>query len=378
MVRRMMVGRMTCRDRQSSKTYSTEREMDMTINVTHQEGMDEILNRYEHLLQTSREKIVLDLKKTPATAVLAPYFEQGKMLRALLVFVAASAVGNEPRNMTMVAAAIELLHGASLIHDDIADEADERRGLPALHRQVGIGPAIVLGDYLILRSFAVLRESESAFESCNVLAALHMLNDYARACCMGEIRELLPSDQSDPEENYLAIVRGKTASQFAAATTLPVIVSGGDVHAIEAMRIYGLHLGIAFQIHDDLLDFIGDALVLRKPVGTSLAMGRSLLPLIYLERYGSRAGREAAQCLLRQIVRNGHADRVWLLADMVRLLREERILDRVTATRDTHVLLALQALDRLNHSNDVNALKTIAVFATSHQPALTLVGAAAQ
>ena len=106
-------------------------------------------------------------------------------------------------------------------------------------------------------------------------------------------------------------------------------------------------------------------------------MGRSLLPLIYLERYGSRAGIEAAQHLLQQIVRSGHADRVRLLADLVRLLREERILDRVTATRDIHVSLALQALDRLNYSQDVNALKTIAVFATRQQPAHTLVGATA-
>lgn len=343
----------------------------MTINVTHQECMDEILDRYEHYLRACRDKVVFDLKKTPATAVLAPYFEFGKMLRALLVFVAGSATGNEPRSMTMVAAAIELLHGASLIHDDIADEADERRGLLALHRQVGIGPAVVLGDYLILRSFAILQESESAFEPCDMLAALHTLNECAQACCLGEIRELLPSGRLDPEENYLAIVRGKTASQFAAATTLPVIVGGGDGHTIEAMRTYGLHLGIAFQIHDDLLDLIGDARVLGKPVGTSLAMGRPLLPLIYLERYGSRAGIEVAHQLLRQIERSGQAD-------MVKLLREERILGRVTATRDTHVSFALQALDRLNHSQDVNALKTIAVFATTHQLAHTLVRTAAQ
>ncbi len=339
----------------------------MTINVTHQENMDEILDRYEHHLQASREKVVLDLQQASATAVLAPYFERGKMIRALLVFVAASATGNEPRNMTTVAAAIELLHGASLIHDDIADEADERRGLPALHRQVEIGSAIVLGDYLILRSFAVLRELESSFDPCNVLAALHKLNDYARACCLAEIRELVPPDQSDPEENYIAIARGKTASQFVAATTLPVIVGGGHVHEIEAMRTYGLHLGIAFQIHDDLLNFVGDAQALGKPVATSLAMGRSLLPLIDLERYGSRAGLETAHQLLQKIEHSGHAD-------MVRLLSEERILDRVTATRDTHVSLALLALDRLSRSQDVNALKTIAVFATRHQPAHTLVG----
>lgn len=123
----------------------------------------------------------------------------------------------------------------------------------------------------------------------------------------------------------------------------------------------------ASLIHDDLLDLTGDARVVGKPVDTSLAMGRSLLPLIYLERYGSRASREAAHHLLRQIDHSGHAD-------MMRLLREERILDRVAATRDTHVLLALQALGRLSRSQDVNALKTIATFATRQQPAHTLVG----
>jgi octaprenyl-diphosphate synthase len=87
-------------------------------------------------------------------------------------------------------------------------------------------------------------------------------------------------------------------------------VSGGNVHEIEAMRTYGLHLGIAFQIHDDLLDLIGDAQALGKPVGTSLALGRPLLPLIYLERYGSRTGIETAHQLLRKFERGGHADMV--------------------------------------------------------------------
>ena len=114
-----------------------------------------ILNRYEPHLRGCRDLIIADLNKTPGTAVLIGYFKGRKMFRALLTFVAASAFGIEPSKMIPVASALEILHGASLIHDDIVDEAAERRSRPALHVQMGIGPALILGDYLILRSFTV-------------------------------------------------------------------------------------------------------------------------------------------------------------------------------------------------------------------------------
>src|SRR4029077_1231589 len=117
-----------------------------------------ILNRYAPHLKSCRDLIIADLQKTPGTAVLAGYFQGGKMFRALLAFVAASALGIEPRKMIPVASALELLHGASLIHDDMVDQTAERRSRPALHVQIGIGPALILGDYLILRAFTVLRE----------------------------------------------------------------------------------------------------------------------------------------------------------------------------------------------------------------------------
>ena len=181
--------------------------------------IEAILNRYEPHLHSCHDLIIADLKKTPGTPVLAGYFQGGKMFRALLAYVAASAIGIEPSKMITVASALELLHGASLIHDDIVDEAAERRSRPALHVQIGIGPALILGDYLILRSFAILRESHPVYDLERVIEASNTLNYYAQLCCLGELHELMPTGEGNPEDEYLTIVRGKTASQFAAAVT---------------------------------------------------------------------------------------------------------------------------------------------------------------
>lgn len=125
--------------------------------------VEAILKRYAPHLQGCRAHIIADLQNSPSTAVLAGYFQEGKRFRALLAFVAASAIGIEPSTMIPVASALELLHGASLIHDDIVDEVTERRSFPALHVQIGMGPALILGDYLILRAFTVLQESHHVY-----------------------------------------------------------------------------------------------------------------------------------------------------------------------------------------------------------------------
>ena len=148
--------------------------------------IEAILNRYEPHLHSCHDLIIADLKKTPGTPVLAGYFQGGKMFRALLAYVAASAIGIEPSKMITVASALELLHGASLIHDDIVDEAAERRSRPALHVQIGIGPALILGDYLILRYFAILRELHPVYDLERVIEA----SNTAQLCCLGELHEL--------------------------------------------------------------------------------------------------------------------------------------------------------------------------------------------
>lgn len=297
------------------------------------------------------------LQVDTATVLLTRYVAGGKFFRACLVFLAAAATGGDPKILIPAAAAVELLHTASLIHDDIVDGATVRRGRPALDVQVGMEPALVLGDYLILQAFAVLRDADAAFEVARVLEALHALNQYARACCLGKLGKLLSSSHTDPEEEYLAIARGKTGAPFAAVATLPVILNGGSTTDIEALRTYGLNLGIAMQIRDDILDLTGDAQVLGKPVGNSLARGRPLLPLIYLDRYGSRAGRRA----YLRIQQRGN-ERVALLA----LLKEEGIVHRVESIHERHLSTALQALECLPRSDEVVSLRVLAHVATSH------------
>jgi geranylgeranyl pyrophosphate synthase len=322
--------------------------------------IEAIMNHYAPHLAGCRDRILTDVKQTPGTAVLAEYFQGGKMFRALLAFVAASALGIEPRKMIPVASALELLHGASLIHDDMVDESAERRGRPALHVQMGIGPALILGDYLILRAFTVLQESRHVYGPEKVSEAAHTLNHYAQLCCLGELHELVPTGESNSEDEYLTIVQGKTASQFAAAVTLPGIVGAGTLEEIEALRTYGLNVGIAFQIQDDVLDIVGDTGLLGTSVGTCIVKERPLLPVIYLERYGSPTA-------LRHYRRIPQTE-VGRTVQLAALLKEEGIWDRIQVTQDRYLSAALQALECLRPSDARANLSVLATHAVHHHP----------
>lgn len=318
-----------------------------------------VLNRYLPSLQDCRDLIVTDLKKTPDTAILAEYLQGGKMFRALLAFMAADAIGIELATMVSIASALELLHGASLIHDDIVDNAKERRGHLALHVQVGIGPALILGDYLMLRSFTVLRQSGDIFGLQRVAEASNTLNAYAQACCLGELRGLTAASAGDREDEYVRIAEGKTASQFAASVTVPAILGGGTQEEIEALRTYGLNLGIAFQIHDDVLDVDEDTETLQQSDARARLHQRLGLPVLYLERYGS----PTAMQQYRQIMetKNGRQGQLGVL------LREEGILDRIHKTQAKYVSVALQALDSLGASEARTHLGLLASYAVDHR-----------
>jgi len=330
----------------------------MTTFTVQPETFEAILNRYAPHLEACRDLIIADLKKTPGTSVLAEYLQGGKMFRALLAFVAASAIGIEPRKIITVASALELLHGASLIHDDIVDKATERRSRPALHVRLGIGPALILGDYLILRAFTVLRESPHVYSLERLIEASNALNYCAQLCCLGELHELVPTGEGNSEDEYFTIVQGKTASQFAAAVTLPGIVGEGTLEEIEALRTYGLNVGIAFQIQDDVLDIVEDTGLLGTPVGIGLAKERLLLPVIYLERYGSPTALRQYRRILQTEV-----DRP---VQLTALLEEEGILDRIKITQDRYLAAALQALECIRPSDERATLSVLASYAVNH------------
>lgn len=325
--------------------------MQATAAGLHSETINEILSRYAPYLDACRTAIRKDLASAPLGSILSDYFERGKMLRALLVFTATSAVGGDPAQAIHGAKALELLHGAALVHDDIIDRARERRGRPALHVLIGTGPALVLGDYLILRSYAVLGQAESV----RALEALNALSYYAQECCHGQVEELIPAT-GDPEEGYLSIVRGKTAAQFVAATAIGAILGGGSAAEMNALRAYAFNLGIAFQIRDDELDLTGEAAVMGKPTGKSLDNGRPMLPIIYLKKYGSAAAVQRYRLMRREGLPP---------SELVPVLESEGIFDRVRAVQETYLNQALEALDGLRTSREARAMAAIACYAIS-------------
>src|SRR5262245_40484306 len=141
---------------------------------------------YSDYTDRTRHALLARLADAPAGHVLQEYFKRGKMLRASLVFAASASVGGDPENVVAAAEAIELLHGSSLVHDDIVDRAAERRGLVSLHEQLGVGPALVLGDDLLLGAFAVLAEASAYHPPAQVLEATQVLIQLARECCRGQ------------------------------------------------------------------------------------------------------------------------------------------------------------------------------------------------
>ena len=302
----------------------------------------------------ARTRAALDarLAGAPGGEILREYFERGKMLRAYLVFAAAEAVGGETADVAIVAAAIELLHAASLFHDDIIDEAPHRRGVPALQMRLGIGPALVVGDELLLSALAALAEMRDRHPPDRVLQAMGELVQLGRHCCRGQYEELHAGPWSD-EEQYLSIVRGKTAAPFVAAGMLGAVFGGGTDAQIDGIRSYANHLGIAFQIADDILDLVGDSEDLGKPAGNSLAHQRPLLPLIYLWRHGT----DAVRAQLRELAARG-----WPRQPVVALLEKHRTFDLVRETHRRHVQQALDALEgaALPVAAGVDALRELA------------------
>jgi geranylgeranyl pyrophosphate synthase len=176
------------------------------------------------------------------------------MIRPLLVFASTGAVGGNPECAVQAAQAVELLHAASLVHDDIIDESDLRRGWPALHREVGPAAALVLGDYLIMLAFSMLAQAVESQPPQRVARAVGLFAHQAALCCTGELDDLRRGAILDASCEYVSIVRRKTAANFVAAAMLGGLFGGASNGEIENLASYARAFGIVYQVEDDLLD----------------------------------------------------------------------------------------------------------------------------
>jgi octaprenyl-diphosphate synthase len=199
----------------------------------------------------------------------------GKRLRPLLLLVCARATGYEGNHHHLMAVVIELIHTATLLHDDIVDESSTRRGQDTANEVWGNAASVLVGDFLYSRAFEMMVEPDS-------MRIMKILSKVTNNIAEGEVLQLLNCQNAQlTEVEYYEVIERKTACLFQAASQIGAILSDADETQELALRDYGLHLGNAFQIIDDVLDYESDAKTMGKEVGDDLAEGKTTLPMIY-------------------------------------------------------------------------------------------------
>lgn len=218
----------------------------------------------------------------------------GKRLRPMLVVLAARALGHAGRDHHQLAAVIEFIHTATLLHDDVVDESDLRRGRRTANALWGNAPSVLVGDFLYSRSFQLMVELDR-------MTVMRVLADTTNAIAEGEVLQLLHVHNPDTDEAaYLRVIERKTAVLFAAATRLGALLGGAGDEVQQRLHDYGMNLGLAFQIADDVLDYTADADALGKNLGDDLAEGKATLPLIHALAHSDEATRGRLRAAIEQ------------------------------------------------------------------------------
>ena len=255
----------------------------------------------------------------------------GKRLRPMLHLLAARAAGYEGRDHVQLAALIEFIHTSTLLHDDVVDESDLRRGRRTANAVWGNAASVLVGDFLYSRSFQMMVELDS-------MRVMRILADTTNRIAEGEVLQLLNIGNPDTHEQaYLDVIERKTAVLFSAATRLGAVLAGLPAAQEEALACYGLELGHAFQIADDVLDYASDAGTLGKNVGDDLAEGKPTLPLIIAITRSA----PAQATMLREAIRAGGRD---ALEQVLEAIRDT---DALAASRDRAHAYADRARDAL-------------------------------
>ena len=222
----------------------------------------------------------------------------GKRMRPAMVLMVARALGYEGTHHQLLAAVVEFIHTATLLHDDVVDESDLRRGRETANAVFGNAASVLVGDYLYSRSFEMMVEADS-------MRIMSIMSEATTVIAEGEVLQLLNVHDPDvSQERYLQVVRYKTAKLFEAAAQVGAVLAGATPEQEAAAAAYGRHVGTAFQLVDDVLDYSGDAAALGKNVGDDLREGKPTLPLIRVMEVGT----PAQQQLIRDAIKTGDAD----------------------------------------------------------------------
>jgi len=276
----------------------------------------------------------------------------GKRLRPMLHVLAAGAAGYAGDKHVKLAAIVEFIHTSTLLHDDVVDESDLRRGRKTANALWGNAASVLVGDFLYSRSFQLMVELDD-------MRIMRILADTTNTIAEGEVLQLLNIGNADVDEAaYLAVIERKTAVLFAAATELGGLLGGLPDDQVAALRTYGMELGYAFQIADDLLDYVSDADTLGKNIGDDLAEGKPTLPLIYALQRADEEQRRS----LRHAIEHGGLDS---LDRIIASIRDSGALERTRERAEQHARAARAALDSLPASAHRDALLALADYSVA-------------
>ena len=231
----------------------------------------------------------------PLVSQVAKYimFSGGKRIRPLLMILSARLCGYEGDYDKTLSVVFEYLHAATLLHDDVVDDADVRRGNPVAHSIWGTPATVLVGDFLLARSIAIAAETDS-------VPIIDVLAHTTAQMSEGEIHQLLHrGDLAIDEADYMEVIGRKTAFLIQSACRVGALLAEAPAEQVEALSEYGYSLGIAFQMADDLLDYTADTAVLGKPVGTDLREGKLTLPIIHALQRASQEDRNHMEIIIR-------------------------------------------------------------------------------
>ena len=274
----------------------------------------------------------------------------GKRVRPILVMLCGGMVGTRTHEHTKLAAIVEILHMASLMHDDVLDEADTRRQVTTLNALYGNQLPILMGDLVYTRAF-------SLSISLSTLHAAHVLARASEAICLGEIEQsFLRYSRDYDESRYYRVIELKTGELFGASCELGARYAGGTDEQTEALREFGESLGMGFQIIDDCLDIVGDEGVVGKSLGTDLETGKVTLPIIRLAQTLDDAGKERLRHVLYGDIEGRRRD---LLAETFDL---DPIVARCQEEATDWVRKSLAKLDMFDEGPEKSSLRDICTF----------------
>ena len=276
----------------------------------------------------------------------------GKRLRPALVLLSAGVFGKVNTHHHTLAAVVEFIHTATLLHDDVVDESSLRRGRATANTLFGNAASVLVGDFVYSRAFQMMVDVQN-------MRVMEILSEATNIIAEGEVLQLLNINDADiSDEDYLRVIHYKTAKLFEAATRLGAVICDAPPETEAALAEYGMRIGTAFQLIDDVLDLSGESAQIGKNLGDDIAEGKPTLPLLYAMRHGNAQQKN----LIRKAIEEGGLNDI---SEVIQAVKETGALDYVRSIAETEAKLACQAIQKLPKNKHYQSLIDLAHFAVN-------------